>query len=192
VGYYNGGHLRTADVNIEEDSVQPDPVIRETAAWLRSRHDLFLDPEFKERQVQITVDMDALRHPYRFALDFAACPALAEGRVRVMGSGHSYDIVPVASSKTAVVEAMKATIRQGAEILCFGDSGSRTGNDHAFLSHPFGISVGDVCSEPNGCWSLFGASPAGPEALLKVLRALGRSVDGRIRLDVASLALDSR
>jgi len=192
VGYYNGGRLRTADVNIDKDPASPDPAIRETAAWLRGREDLFVNPTFRERDVQITVNMDALRHPYRFALDLAACPALAAGRVRVVGSGHSYDIVPAASSKLAVVETMRATMPPGGEILCFGDSGSRTGNDHSFLAHPFGISVGDVCGSPNGCWSLFGASPAGPQALLKVLRALVPSADGKIHLDVASLQLDSR
>lgn len=191
VGYYNGGRLRTADVNIKEEPAQPDLAIQEAAAWLHGRGDLFLHPEFEVRDVQITVNMDALRHPYRFALDIAACPALAAGRVRIMGSGHSYDIVPAASSKLLVVETMKATMPPGSEILCFGDSGSRTGNDHAFLAHPFGVSVGDVCSVPDGCWSLFGANPTGPEALLKVLQALVPSTDGRIRFDVASLAIDS-
>ena len=188
VGYYNGGRLRTADVNIEEDPARPDPAILETAAWLRGRADLFVNPKFNMRGVQITISMEALRHPYRFALDLGACPALADGSVRVMGSGHSYDIVPAGSTKLAVVEAIRATMRPGAEILCFGDSGSRTGNDHTLLAHPFGISVGDVCSVPHGCWSLFGANPSGPEALLKMLQALVPSPSGCLRLDVASLA----
>ncbi|WP_372023731.1 hypothetical protein P7L70_20600 [Tistrella mobilis] len=192
VGYYNGGRVRTADVDIDKEPHQPDPAIVEAATWLRSRENLFVNPEFKTGDVQITINMDALRHPYRFILDSAACPALTSGRVRITRSGHSYDIVPATSSKLTVVEAMRTTLRSGAEILCFGDSGSRTGNDHAFLAHPFGISVGDVCGAPNGCWSLFGASPAGPDALLKVLRALVSSADGRICLDARLLALDSR
>lgn len=191
VGYYNGGRVRTADLDIEKEFSQPDPAIQEAAVWLRNRGDLFVDPEFKTRDVQITINKDALRHPYRFPLDLSACPALASGRVRITSSGHSYDIVPAASNKLTVVEAMRVTLRPGAEILCFGDSGSRAGNDHVFLAHPFGISVGDVCGAPDGCWSLFGVSPAGPEALLKVLRALVPSVDGRVCLDMATLALDS-
>lgn len=190
VGYYNGGHLRTADVDIEADPAPLDPAIADVAAWLGDRPDLFLRPTFRRRGVQITVDMDALRHPFRFALDLADCPALSQGRVRVMGSGHSYDIVPAASSKLAVVAAMRAALRAEAEILCIGDSGSRGGNDHAFLSHPFGVSVGDVCDAPDGCWSLFGTTPAGPEALLKVLRALMPSRRGEISLNIAALALD--
>ncbi|SEP41107.1 Hydroxymethylpyrimidine pyrophosphatase [Methylobacterium sp. ap11] len=191
IGYYNGGHLRTADVDIAADPAPTDPGIEEVAEWLRNRPDLFAKYGFRQRGVQITVEMDALQHPFRFALDLSACPALTEGRVRIVGSGHSFDIIPAASSKLVVAAAMRSALRTGTEILCIGDSGSRNGNDHAFLSHPFGISVGDVCDAPDGCWSLFGTAPVGPEALLKLLRALMPSRRGGISLDITSLALDS-
>ena len=190
IGYHNGGHLRTADVNIDHDHPLADPAITETAAWLRGRGDLFLRHEFKHREVQITVDMERLCHPYRFPVDLGKCAPFADGRVRVMGSGHSYDIVPAASSKLVVLEMLKARLPAGAEVLCFGDSGSQPGNDHALLSHRFGISVGDVCGAAHGCWSLFGAGPIGPDALLRILRALRPVEVGRIRLDVGSLGLD--
>lgn len=190
IGYYNGGHLRTADVDVDEDRAPANSAITETAAWLNERSDLFLCHKFKHREVQITVDMDKLRHPYRFPVDLEDCAPFAASLVRVMGSGHSYDIVPAASSKLSVVKAIKAELPVGVEVLCFGDSGSRLGNDHALLSHSHGISVGDVCGAANGCWSLFGAGPVGPEALLTILRALLPSNVRRIRLDVASLGLD--
>lgn len=190
IGYYNGGHLRTADVNVDEDRAPVNSAITETAAWLNERSDLFLRHKFKHREVQITVDMDKLRHPYRFPVDLEGCPPFSAGLVRVMGSGHSYDIVPATSSKLSVVKAIKAELPLGVEVLCFGDSGSRTGNDHALLSHPHGISVGDVCGTANGCWSLFGAGPLGPEALLTLLRAVLPSDVGRFRFDVTSLGLD--
>ncbi|MEQ6335243.1 hypothetical protein [Sphingobium sp. MK2] len=190
IGYYNGGHLRTADVDVDEDRAPADSAITETAAWLNERSDLFLCHRFKHREVQITVDMDKLRYPYRFPVDFEGCAPFAAGLVRIMGSGHSYDIVPAASSKLSVVQAIKAELPVGLEILCFGDSGSRPGNDHALLSHPYGISVGDVCGAANGCWSLFGAGSVGPEALLTILRALLPSDVGRIRVDFGSLGLD--
>ena len=190
IGYYNGGHLRSAEVNIEQDPALTDPAISEMAAWLKGRPDLFGDHQFKHRGMQITVDMDKLQHPYRFAVDLRDSLPFTNGRVRVIGSGHSYDIIPATSSKLVVVEAIKATLPAGSEVLCFGDSGSRPGNDHALLSHPFGISVGDVCGSADGCWSLFGAQPVGPKALLRILRALVASNSGRISLDVASLGLD--
>lgn len=189
IGYYNGGHLRAADVDIDHDRATADPAITETAAWLREHNDLFHRCEFKHNAIQITVDMYKLSRPYRFPIDLKGCAPFADGRVRVLESGHSYDIVPTASCKLVVVEALKAQLPTGVEVLCFGDSGSGPGNDHALLSHRFGISVGDVCGAANGCWSLFGTDPVGPEALLKILRALLLS-DGTIRLDVALLGLD--
>ncbi|MES0069399.1 HAD hydrolase family protein [Mesorhizobium sp. M0074] len=192
IGYYNGGYLRTADVDIGQDHPLADPAIVETAEWLRQRGELFLRHEFKHREVQITVDMDRLCHPYRFPIDMEACPPFAADRIRVTGSGHSYDIIPSTSSKLVVVDALRAQLPAWAEVLCFGDSGSHPGNDYALLSHRFGISVGEVCGAANGCWSLFGAGPIGPDALLKILRALVPSENGRIRFDVASLGLDRR
>jgi len=190
IGYYNGGHLRAADVDIDADPASADEAIAATAGWLQERGDLFAEHRFKHRAIQITVDMDCLRHPYRFAADLRYCPAFADGRVRVTGSGHSYDIVPASSSKLAVVRELRDGMPAGAEVLCFGDSGSRPGNDHALLSHSFGISVGDVCAAADGCWSMFGAHPVGPEALLRILRSLVASDAGGIRLDLASLGLD--
>jgi hydroxymethylpyrimidine pyrophosphatase-like HAD family hydrolase/fructoselysine-6-P-deglycase FrlB-like protein len=192
IGYYNGGHLRYANIDIETDPPAPDPAIAETLAWLDARPNFFTKPDFKRRPVQITIDMDKLAHRYRFVHDMSECPAFAEGRVRIAASGHSYDIVPTASSKTVVVEELRRTIPLDSEILCFGDSGSRNGNDHTLLAHPFGISVGEVCGAPNGCWALLGRQSCGPDALLRILRALVTCHDGRIRLDVGSLGLDNR
>lgn len=192
IGYYNGGHLRTADIDIEKDPAELDGAIGETAAWLNVRQDLFIDHRFKQRGIQITVDKATLANPYRFALDMEDCPAFVHGRVRVAASGHSYDIVPARSSKLSVVETIKEKLPSNVEVLCFGDSGARTGNDNTLLAQPFGISVGEVCGVPNGCWSLFGSGPVGPEALLRILRALKKSDAGGIRLDVASLGLDTR
>ncbi|MCU0733049.1 MAG: HAD hydrolase family protein, partial [Hyphomonas sp.] len=190
IGYYNGGHLRAAHVDIDADPASADDAIAATAGWLEERGDLFAEHRFKHRAIQITVDMDRLRHPYRFAADLRDCPAFADGRVRVTGSGHSYDIVPASSSKLAVVRELRNGMPADAEVLCFGDSGSRPGNDHALLSHSFGISVGDVCAAADGCWSMFGFHPVGPEALLRILRSLVASDAGGIRLDLASLGLD--
>ncbi len=192
IGYYNGGHLRAADIDIATDRPAADPAVVETIAWLRQRSDLFTDHRFRDGEVQITVDMAHLRHPYRFALDLMDCPAVSSGKVRILGSGHSYDLVPPSSSKLAVVERIRQLIPSTEEIMCFGDSGSKTGNDNALLAHPFGVSVGEVCGAADGCWSLFGSSPNGPDALLRVLRALIPSSEGHLRIDIGSLGLDNR
>lgn len=192
IGYYNGGYLRTANIQIELDPPVLSAAIAATASWLEKRDDLFIEKKFKAGPVQISVDMHRLNHPYRFALDLAECPLVASGEVRISASGHSFDIVPSSSSKAAVVEAIREVARPGTAILCFGDSGAASGNDHALLSHPYGVSVGEVCGAPNGCWSLFGGTITGPEALLRLLAALVPSESGEIRLDTDSLPLDSR
>lgn len=190
IGYYNGGHLRTADIDIEHEPPAANPAIAATATWLTDQDDLFLEKKFKSGPVQICVDMHRLRHPYRFALDLARCPQAESGEVKISASGHSFDIIPSSSTKTSVVEAVRAAVGEGMAVLCFGDSGASSGNDHALLSHAHGISVGEVCGAPKGCWSLFGCTITGPEALLRVLSALVASTSGEIRLDVSALALD--
>jgi len=191
IGYYNGTHVRTADIDVDLDSPPADPAITETAQWLDGRTDLFVRYGFKHRHVQITVEKDRLRSPRRFAADMEGCPAVADGRVRVGASGHSYDIVPAAASKLAVVDALRSRMPASTEVLRIGDSGSRSGNDHALLSHHLGISVGDVCGRLDGTWSLFGVDPIGPAALLRILRALVPDGRGIIRLDVAAMGLDA-
>lgn len=191
IGYYNGGYLRTADVDIALDPPTSNPAIAAVAAWLDEQDSLFLEKTFKVGPAQITVDMHRLQHPFRFALDLAACPDVKSGEVRISASGHSFDIIPSSASKMAVVEAVRELAGEDKAVLCFGDSGAAAGNDHALLSHSYGISVGEVCGAPNGCWSLFGSTVIGPEALLRVLKALVQSNTGGIRLDTAALSLDS-
>lgn len=190
IGYYNGGYIRTADVDVESEPPAADPAIAATSAWLAEQEDLFLEKKFKSGPVQICVDMHTLRHPFRFALDLARCPQVESGEVRISASGHSFDIIPSSSTKTTVVDAVRTAAGEGKAVLCFGDSGAASGNDHALLAHAHGISVGEVCGAPNGCWSLFGNTITGPEALLRVLSALVASTSGEIRLDVSALALD--
>ncbi len=192
MGYYNGGHLAPLEVDIKREPPAENPAISETAEWLRSRDELFVSPGYEVGPLQIMINAELLRQSYRFHRDMAECPAVSSGRVRVTGSGHSFDIVPAAATKLRVVEAIRQAIPKEKEILCFGDSGSSMGNDHALLTHPYGISVGEVCGMPNGCWSLFGDHPTGPDALLNALRALLPSQPaGGIRLDVGSMALDT-
>jgi fructoselysine-6-P-deglycase FrlB-like protein len=191
VGYYNGGHIATLDIDLDEYPAPVDPIMAEAADWLQSHDDLFVTPTYKVGGLQITIDSRALRKPYRFRRDMLDCPAVRTGRAIVTGSGHSFDIVATTSSKLRVVSELRRVVARGSEILCFGDSGSRTGNDHALLSHPFGISVGEVCGTPDGCWSLFGDHSTGPDALLRALRALLISVSGEIRLDIDLLLLDT-
>src|SRR3546814_13376347 len=112
-----------------------------------------------------------------FPSALAGCPPIESGAVRYALSGHSIDFFAAATSKTRVMDMLRPRLAADASILCAGDSGTRSGNDHEMLAHPLGISVGTVCGRPEGCWSMFGRRVTGPDALLRLLeigRASGR------------------
>lgn len=188
VGYYNGGFLRTLDVDIRDDAPEPDPGIATVAEWLSASGLLLPGIKWRQAPVQITIEHAHLRDARRFAKALQDCPAVAAGRVRVLSSHHSFDLVPAVTSKLAVVRAL----RRAADdlVLCVGDSGSPLGNDYELLSEPHGTSVDAVCGSASGCWSLFGEKRKGPDAVLRLLRSLG-PVDGGVAVDVDALKLDS-
>ncbi|MGB7244295.1 MAG: hypothetical protein WBC93_19700 [Sulfitobacter sp.] len=190
VGYFNGGHLLSADVDLDIDRPARDPVIEEVAAWLASEPNLMRSSKLNPKEVQLSIGFRELIKPTSFNVRILECPAVREGRVNILSSGHSFDIIPAASNKLSVVAALEQSVGPGREVLSIGDSGTRLGNDYSLLTREFGISVGGVCPSPNGCWSLFGSRLTGPQALLKILRSVLPSKSGEIRLNTSSLELD--
>src|SRR3546814_19719006 len=98
-----------------------------------------------------------------FPSALAGCPPIESGAFRYALSGHSIDFFAAATSKTRVMDMLRPRLAADASILCAGDSGTRSGNDHEMLAHPLGISVGTVCGLPEGCWSMFGRRVTGPD-----------------------------
>ncbi len=192
MGYYNGAYVRRLDIDIDDEENRPprDAAIDEAITWLESRRDLFQKFPKLKPGVQITIQAADLFHPKRFVHDVQSCMPIAGGRLKILRSGHSFDIVAASATKLHVVRAMIDELGEDSAVLCMGDSGARHGNDYAILSTPFSISVGEVCGMLEGCWSLFGEHITGPSALLKVLQALVPSASGKVRLDVSSLPLD--
>lgn len=192
VGYYNGGYIRALDVDIQLEPPADHLGIVETAAWLAARNDLF-SPSFggEHSHVQISIQMSSLRDPGGFERSLSACPPIASGSVRIRRSGHSFDIVPVHSSKCSVADRVGAELPADVVILRVGDQGSRIGNDHEMLTHPFGISVQEVCGRDDGSWSLFGTELTGPNALLHLLKALKPDGNQCVYIDMPSLGLDN-
>ncbi|MFC3711212.1 HAD hydrolase family protein [Sphingoaurantiacus capsulatus] len=192
IGYYNGAYVRQLSVDIEVDRPPSDPDLAQTLSWLESRPDLFLGA-FGGRfsDVQISVKLDNLADRLAFPVALTDCPPIASGTIRFRRSGHSIDFFAASTSKLSVVDRLRQTLPDGAAIFCIGDSGARDGNDNELLSHAHGISVGTVCDRRDGCWTLFGKELTGPEALMRLLQAVKREDDGRVRMDVLSLGLDS-
>lgn len=192
VGYYNGAYVQPLTVDIEETPPPVDGALAETFAWLQERPHLFIG-EFRGRfsNVQISIKLDDLAESGGFFAALNDCPPIESGSVRFARSGHSVDFFAAGTSKRSVVEKVRAAITDDSAVLCIGDSGARSGNDHELLAHVHGISVGTVCGLQDGCWSLFGEEITGPDALLRLLRAVQRDVQGIVRIDMNALGLDS-
>src|SRR3546814_751449 len=161
----------------------------ECLAWAGAHPNWFSEAAVRRSGVQMTADIARNDDSEQLTTDIVACPPVADGRVVIAKSGHSFDVIAAWASKLNVVRKIGEHLGEGEAILCIGDSGSRNGNDNALLTTKWGISVGDVCGTPSGCWSLFGDHLTGPDAVLKVLRALIPQGSG-IRLDVTALSLD--
>jgi hypothetical protein len=192
IGYYNGAYLQPLSVDIEVERPATDPELAQCFAWLESHSELF-SGAFGGRfsNVQISIKLDTVIDPLAFQAALGDCPPIASGAVRFKRSGHSIDFFADGTSKLIVVDRVRQTLADDAAILCVGDSGGREGNDSELLSHVHGISVGTVCDRYDGCWTLFGKTLGGPEALLRLLQALKRNGDGCVRVDIPSLGLDS-
>jgi trehalose-6-phosphatase len=186
VGYYNGGHVRTLDVNIENDRPETDTNLVALADWIEGQSLLVPGSQLKRGEIQITIRHSELKDPVAFASRVAEFQAVADGRIKTLSSHHSFDLLPSSISKTAVTDWMHGRMGGDRQVLAIGDSGEPGGNDTELLSRPPSISVDSVCGHLGGIWSLFGSAPSGPAALLRILRAL-RAESGHARLDLDSL-----
>lgn len=187
VGYYNGAHVRTLDVDIRRDRPEPDAAVAAVAEWI-GRSGLLRSDDFLVGQVQVTINLSEVRDAAAFAARLSSCPEIASGKARMLRSHHSFDIVPGRATKLVVVRALAGECGTGL-VLAVGDSGSPLGNDREMLSRPYSVSVGSVCGSPLGSWTLFGSRLSGPDALSRMLRAARVGHDG-LRIDLSGLALD--
>ncbi|RSU47355.1 hypothetical protein BRX43_14105 [Sphingomonas sp. S-NIH.Pt15_0812] len=191
IGYYNGGHLRTLDVDIDHDAPVQDENVLEAGRWIEERGILAPEATLKVGRLQIALDKAKLADPASFAGTMALCPAVVSGGVLIRTSGHSHDVVARSCSKLAVIENLVSGLSSDDGcVLRIGDSGGEDGNDSEMLAGPFGISVGSGCGTSDGAWSLFGDASAGPDALLLILGAL-EVENGRARLAIERLGLDA-
>jgi hypothetical protein len=188
IGYYNGGHIRPLNVDIEADPPPVDPDLAELADWIEAQALLKPGVALKRGRVQITINHADVLTPAAFLPSLVVFPAIAEGRIKRLSSHHSFDLLSGKTSKTAVSTALRRDLAEGFQVLAIGDSGEPGGNDTELLADCPSISVDGVCGHLDGSWSLFGRSPSGPAALLRILRAL-RVENGHARLDLNLLCV---
>ncbi len=190
VGYFNGGHIISADKDLDIQRPKQDPVIIDVAQWLANDPSLMRTKNLDPKEIQLSIAHKDINNPAAFLQDLERCPAIAQDSARVVASGHSFDVIPITSNKLNVVHALQKKVGDRKAVFSLGDSGTTIGNDYDLLARDFGLSVDRVCPDLQGCWSLYGARHTGPDALLKILRAVISSPAGGIRLDVTSLGLD--
>jgi hypothetical protein len=179
VGMYNGG-VRLAlsdDIAADTELARPDVMPSAAAALAEARLRLSELPvseltRLDVRLGQVTVTArDGLPHEVLAQLTAAVLarpPAVAAACV---ASAHAVDIVPVQVSKAAVVADGAA--RAGLPMLAIGDQGQPGGNDFDLLAcQRHSLSVDRCSADPTRCWNLAPGDVAGPDALLRYLRAL--------------------
>lgn len=190
VGYFNGGHIVTAEVDLDTQRPAQDAVITEIANWLEKQPSLLKVDSVTPKEIQLSIDHHDIRSPVGFMRDLEHCPAIRRGAARIVASGHSFDIIPNTSSKIRVVEALENMVGPQKAVLSIGDSGTLLGNDYDLVARDFGVSVDRVCPDLDGCWSLYGERDCGPDALLKILMSMIPSSSGGIRIKKSYLNLD--
>lgn len=186
MGYYNGAHVRTLDIDITDDRPAVNDGVAAVAEWIAHSGLLRDGVHLEAREVQVTINHTDLTDVATFAARLAECPEVVAGDVRVLRSHHSFDVVPRGTTKLAVVRALAG---DDGLVLGVGDSGSPSGNDHELLSGPHGVSLDGVCGSHVGAWTLFGSRLRGPDALSRLLEA-AKAGDGAMRIDVSGLDLD--
>ena len=157
IGYYNGGTIARLD-----DDAQPDiqsEISPELRAAANALGKLKSPPvELAIRPQQITVECKTAFDTYHLWHTVLQC--LEESGLaglKTVISTRSVDVIPVKTSKLAVLEKMKQ-VCPGGTFLCIGDKPRWPGNDAELLSHEFSLSVDEVDAKPDGVWN---AAPAG-------------------------------
>lgn len=189
VGYYNGAHIVSLDVDLEKAPPAPDATIERIFDELCSVPGLFRSEWMpKHSPFQVTIPLDQLASRSEGVRKLREVVG-HHREARIFRSGHSYDICPAWGGKRRVIEHVKRLLpSEDAAILSVGDSGDWQGNDYELLEGNFGLSVDRVCDRDDSCWNLLPSGVSGPKGLLTILTALRETRPGLARLDISALA----
>ena len=170
VGLYNGAQITTLDEPIAED-VPVDPALVEAAKRLEAEAcGLELSVQLRSKQVGVWSN-----RTYSGAQLIPSISAILERsprlNLKVTASGHSVDVVQPSTSKSTVVDRLRAFGFH--DVMAIGDQGQRDGNDYELLaSTPWSLSVDRVSADFSRCWNLGEGAEAGPRLLLRYLEKL--------------------
>jgi hypothetical protein len=157
VGYYNGSDVGPlADDSLPDRSRPAHPTLVALDRLLRGdprMRRLLTPPELRPMQVSLAAEGNPAA-VWRVLSDLLSTP---EYRcLRAVRSSHSIDVLAPGTTKTTVLDHVRAHVRlaAGEPVLCIGDRGEYPGNDFELLRESSSLSVDEVSPDPRTCWNL--------------------------------------
>jgi hypothetical protein len=170
IGYYN-----CTDVGELNDDAHPDVETLPLAVLAAienaiKQHPILSTSAIAElRPTQLTVQPKAAAEAdlvWRAGLDLVQ----SFREAKIVRSTHSFDIIPAAASKCALLRTLGELVAPKA-VLCIGDMGRWPGNDRDMLATAFSLSVDETSLDPNSCWNLAPSGHKGVQATLDYMQA---------------------
>jgi hypothetical protein len=187
IGYYSGSDIGFLDDNTRPDrNASPDPKLFSLIEHMKNPELLGASKiEFRPKQISFapinSLSLFTIMDSVRSIVETWGLHG-----IQILESGHSVDALAPEVSKLCLVREVEALVRERglvAKCLCIGDRGKWPGNDFAFLSGPYSLSVDTVSSDPNSCWNLAPLGHRGIQATLDYLGSLEFVEKGLMRFN---------
>ena len=171
IGYYNGGDFGSLDDDSKPDTTSPtDSSLKAFLRAVKKRGIILQECQVDARPQQITIHsptMSAKEIISEMNLDST------DGKVQIVESSHSIDIVKYGVTKTNLLNRMQVEInRNDLQILCIGDRGMWPGNDFELLKTAYSLSVDEVSKDTDSCWNTLPINMVGERGTLEYLKGI--------------------
>lgn len=188
VGYYNGAQVAfLSDSTMPAISKQNVPVGLQTFLSLVSAKKYLTNLiTIEANAAQVKLEPIGSAHLSYVTRSVQHIVATSQLPLRVVVSSRSVDVIPLQTSKNAVIAAVRQACGSSTDLLCIGDSGEWPGNDFELLSNRHSLSADSTSPDPSTCWNLAPVGIRCVDATLRYLRAL-KLHDGRARFSLGAL-----
>ncbi len=155
VCHYNGASIGTlSDLMRQPIAWSNDPVLLEVESDLRADPLIAGMAEIKNKGPQITLRSATREQATMVERLVRARLAKSYRRAaRIVASSHTLDVVPLTSTKVALINHIKKYFTRGGPVLALGDRGDIGGNDFELLATSHSLSVDRVSPDLQSCWN---------------------------------------
>lgn len=187
IGYYNCSQIGLLSENKIPNKKVIKDVLSEVVTILQGNDYIIgnISHELKPKQVEIKIK-DKLRSKAIKQGIFDLLVASFLGKIEILESSHSLDIITADVSKRLIIDSCKsiaAANKLPLNFICIGDKGKWPGNDYSLLSEEYSLSVDEVSMDSKSCWNLAGLGIRNSDATLEYLNRMNISKDGIIKLN---------